>query len=104
MISKESFYTFSRRGLILSNLAMWMGAVSVYAQTSESPSGMVPQETVYVSMPVFVTSIMATAVFTWTVSKYDQSRNRKVEMLEEKLEALGEKLRQKPGDERSVGE
>ena len=80
-------YIMIRNLSVISNVVMWISVGAVYGQTT-SPMPEVHHDAVYISLPVFVTSMLATAVFTWTIAKYDNSRIRKIEVLEEKLESM----------------
>lgn len=66
----------------------WCSAGVVLARTSEGRAPTVTQESIHVSLPVYVTSIIATAVFTWTVAKYDHARSKRLDELERKLSTL----------------
>jgi hypothetical protein len=48
---------------------------------------------ILVTLPVFITSIIATAVFTWTIAQYDMKKLKKLDRTEQLLVRLEERLR-----------
>ena len=43
---------------------------------------------IVISLPVYVSSLIATAIFTWTIAKYDAKRAKKITQLETKIDNL----------------
>lgn len=76
--------------LALSHCVMWLSAGTVLAASPIQAT--VSQENITISLPVFFTAVCMTAVCTWTVAKYDHSRNDKIKRLERVLDALVRKL------------
>jgi len=67
---------------VVSNVIAWSsGAVA----SSDLQSTPVNEDGIAISLPVYIVSLIATAGFTWTISKYDQRRNRRLEVLEHEL-------------------
>ena len=64
---------------------MWMSGGVLGAQLKAAANEIQVSDSIYVSLPVFVTSIIATAIFTWTVAKYD---NKKVIEIQELRKAV----------------
>lgn len=87
------YYLRLRNCAIISNMVMWLAAGTVYGQTSDL-SNEVHHDSIYISLPVFISSIIATAVFTWTVAKYDSKRIGKIEELEHQMTTLTNRLTQ----------
>jgi len=71
---------------VLSNVITWSLAPTVWADVEGAWEGnAVHEEGIYVSLPVYIISLIATAGFTWTISKYDSQRNRRLDGLEHEL-------------------
>lgn len=49
-------------------------------------------EQILVTLPVFVTSIIATAIFTWTIAQYDRKRDKRLDSAQRMLEELSKRL------------
>jgi hypothetical protein len=71
---------------VISFASMWISGGALFAQTEGHSR--VSHEDISISLPVYISSIIATAVFTWIVSKYDNARTRRVERVERKLDLL----------------
>lgn len=72
---------------VMSGAVLYGGTMS--PQLGGSP---VDQEGIYVSLPVFIVSILATASFTWMVARHDASRAREVENLTKIVKDLSDKV------------
>lgn len=69
----------------------WISAAVISAAARASDTGElngVSEKAMYVSLPVFITSIIGTAAFTWMIAKYDNLRLRKQLQLEHRIEIL----------------
>ena len=80
-----------RVGAVISNISMWAAAATTHgalAQAQLDPSRDIRHDAIYVSLPIFLVSLFATAGFTWTVAKYDSKRARRLERLELKIAAM----------------
>tara|TARA_Y100000310_G_C20087925_1_gene536873 strand:+ start:108 stop:416 length:309 start_codon:yes stop_codon:yes gene_type:complete len=71
---------------IASNVVTW-GCVGLLtgevAASNGTPSPALTHDQIMVTLPVYVTSILATAVFTWTIAQYDRKRDRKLDHIEQ---------------------
>jgi hypothetical protein len=72
---------------VLSNLAMWTSAAFAMNDIAAFEAG-TSEEGIYISLPVYIVSLIATAGFTWTVSKYDAARLQRMNEIESKLDRL----------------
>lgn len=72
---------------VLSNLLMWTSAAYAMEDMQSIQSG-TSEEGIYISLPVYIVSLIATAGFTWTVSKYDAARLQRMNDIEGKLDRL----------------
>lgn len=70
------------------SLVVFWSVTPVLAQSVGQPSHPVPQELITVSLPVYVTSLISTAIFTWVVAKYQTSRDKQVSDLQSQVKAL----------------
>ena len=71
---------------VLSNIITWSLVPTAWADVEGAIEGnAVHEEGIYVSLPVYIISLIATAGFTWTIAKYDSQRIRRLEGLEEEL-------------------
>lgn len=61
--------------------------VTATASMDHAPTT-VTEEGVFISLPVFIACIIATAIFTTAVMKYDNGRLKRVDELERKIESL----------------
>ena len=72
---------------------MWTTAAVAQHQAS------LPQNTnwsdIHVSLSLYLTSIGGTAWFTWMLARYERSRSKKVDQLEQQLKMLIEQLEDK---------
>ena len=84
-------------GAITSNLSMWVivGVFTseVYSQNAD-PIPTLNHDQIMIGLPVFVTSILATAIFTWTVAQYDRKRDRKIDHTERMVEEMRNRIRE----------
>ena len=69
---------------VISNGLMWIccGVFTTPAFAQAVNDGTLGEKGFYISLPVYVTSIIGTAGFTWAVAKYDNARVRKIDQLE----------------------
>ena len=79
-------YKLSARLAVLSNLLMWVSCglmtTPAFAQTLTAEAPPTFEDGIFISLPVYITSLVATAMFTWTVAKYDSNRLRKLDHME----------------------
>ena len=75
---------------VLSNLAMWTSAAYAMEDMRSIQDG-TSEDGIYISLPVYIVSLIATAGFTWTVSKYDAARLQRMNEIESKLDRLLDK-------------
>ena len=80
-----------RKCLVSSFCMIWMSGGVLSSQIS---NGIKASEDVYISLPVFISSIVATAIFTWTVAKYD---NKKISQISKLQDNVNELLQSKKG-------
>jgi hypothetical protein len=84
---------FARFGAAMSHAVMWIAVGTMCSHVSAadgsgSVAGPVNQESIYVTLPMFVVSIIATAGFTWTIAKWDTRRTKEVHELRNEIAAL----------------
>jgi hypothetical protein len=84
-------------GAILSNIVTWsvVGLLcgQSYAQDmAESPHPALTHDQILITLPVFVSSIIATAFFTWTIAQYDRKRDKRIDQTQQLLSDLTRRL------------
>ncbi len=80
----------------MSNMLTWIcvGLLTCQANAEDAPmESALTHDQILVTLPVFVTSIIATAIFTWTIAQYDRKRDKKLDRTSAMLERLEERLR-----------
>ena len=95
-------YLRARNLVIVSNTVMCTSAATLFAEIQNSPSfsSDVHQDSIFISLPVFISSMVATALFTWTIARYDQNRVRQMQQLEERFTHFERRLEKMfPGNE-----
>jgi len=71
---------------VLSNAITWSLSPMAWADVDGVIGDTaVHEEGIFISLPVYIISIVATAGFTWTIAKYDSQRIRRLEGLEHEL-------------------
>jgi len=109
--------TFARRlrvgfiALVLSHLAVWSSAAKVYAdvRANESPApvlaadGVVSHERISISLPVFITSLLATVGSTWYVASLYHEIKRKNALMSAKLAQLEREVHGDKGEDKWDG-
>lgn len=84
----------ARFGAVASGCAMWIATGSLLAivsragAASAADGGPVTQDAIAISLPIFVTAVIATAVFTWTIARYDLGRNVRIRNLERRMDRI----------------
>lgn len=82
----------ARVGAVVSGCAMWIAAgvtASAVGMVSGADSAStVSHEQVTIGLPVFIVSIISTAIFTWTIARYDMARNVRIRAMEKRLDRL----------------
>jgi len=92
---------------IASNVITWscVGLLTgeVMATNGEAEPALTHDQ-ILVTLPVFVTSIIATAIFTWTIAQYDRKRDNKLDHiqhtnddLKREIGALQEQIKRRNG-------
>lgn len=81
---------FYRLCLVFSVVLAW--CVTGVVEASTGP--VVSYDRITVSLPVYVTSVIMTAISTWVVAKYDNKRCRKMLEMETKLDAVNKFIRE----------
>jgi len=74
---------FARLNVIISNLVVWITTPKLINEQISHPS-----EEITITLAVYVTSLVATAISTWTVAKYDSRRSKDIDFLREELNRL----------------
>jgi len=77
----DRFFSFAAIG---SNLIMMSAAFAGVPH--------VPHTNIDFSLPIFVAGIIATAVFVWSIAKYDASRTAKISKTELRMQMLVEEM------------
>lgn len=75
--------------MAISSGALLYGQAVPQAMGGGSP---VNSEAVFVSVPVFIVSIFATASFTWMVARHDQKRSKEIDQLSDTIGKLTREL------------
>ena len=79
---------------VVSNIVMWSTGAVAYAQLEGVLSdGVVHEEGIFISLPVYIISLIATAGFTWTIAKHDSQRIRRLDGLEVELKRATQRSR-----------
>lgn len=79
---------------------MWgcVGMLTSQSVHAQDPfSSMEPgltHEQILVTLPVYVTSIIATAIFTWTIAQYDRKRDKKLDRTQQMLDEMARRLKE----------
>jgi hypothetical protein len=68
--------TFKLLGVV-SNTMQWLSGGILMSTVDE--------KSIHITLPVFVTSLIATASFTWIICKYDNQRSRDIDTLREEI-------------------
>lgn len=71
----------AQAGAVSCSAVTWIACGILNADT-------VTEAEIKVSLPIFITSIIATAGFTWVVAKYDNARLRKMDELQQQMKDL----------------
>jgi hypothetical protein len=83
-------------GAVTTNVWTWL-MVGVFSSQSYgqdvAPEPTLNHDQIMIGLPVFVTSIIATAIFTWTVAQYDRKRDRKIDQTERMVEEMRNRIR-----------
>ena len=83
-------------GAILSNIVTWsvVGLLcgQSYAQDPEVVHPALTHDQILVTLPVFISSIIATAFFTWTIAQYDRKRDKRIDQTQQLLSDLTRRL------------
>jgi hypothetical protein len=74
------------------SLVIFWSVTPILAQSVQSPMT-VPQETITISLPIYIISLLSTAAFTWTVAKYQSSRDQQVQELRQQVQMLTQILK-----------
>jgi hypothetical protein len=82
---------FSQVMSVVSLVVLW-SVTPVLAQSVQHPMN-VPQETITISLPIYIISLLSTAAFTWTVAKYQSSRDQQVQELRQQVQMLTQILK-----------
>ena len=69
---------------IVSNIVMWccVGVLTGQVNGAENPEPALTHDQILIALPVYVTSIIMTAIFTWTIAQYDRKRDRKLDSIQ----------------------
>ena len=81
-------------GAVISNTVMWISGTTLGSavDSAESMTDLTTEGDVFISLPIFITSLIATAAFTWTVARYDARQRRMAEESRDHLERMYERL------------
>jgi hypothetical protein len=63
-------------------VGLFNGRVFGAESTTEQVEPALSHDQIMIALPVYVTSIIATAVFTWTIAQYDRKRDKKLDHIE----------------------
>lgn len=76
-------------GMIGSNMSMWIAAVYTMSivNNAMAQGGTVPQDTITITLPVFIVSILATAGFTWAVAQHDRQNDKRIDVATAEVES-----------------
>jgi len=83
-------------GAILSNIVTWsvVGLLcgQSYAQDTDAVHPALTHDQILVTLPVFISSIIATAFFTWTIAQYDRKRDKRIDQTNQLLSDLTRRM------------
>jgi len=83
-------------GAILSNIVTWsvVGLLcgQSYAQDTDAVHPALTHDQILVTLPVFISSIIATAFFTWTIAQYDRKRDKRIDQTQQLLTDLTRRM------------
>ena len=81
-------------GAVISNTIMWISGTSFGTSVDkvEAVADLTTESDVYISLPIFVTSLLASVAFIWTVARYDARQRRMAEEAREHLDRMYERL------------
>lgn len=94
-VYSDRFQRFARVAIVGTHSLFWISGSVLYAQTEQGgrlPSQSTSEDGIFISLPVFVSSVLATAVFAWTIAKYDSQRVRRLDRIERQNEELLQRL------------
>jgi hypothetical protein len=77
-------------GLIHANVcyAELLGQGGSDSTVEPGTHGLISHDTIYVTIPVYVTSVIATALFVWRIAKAMEKKNERILKLEQTLAKL----------------
>ena len=76
---------------IISFITMWSSSIVLADGIEKIAAGdKYNYEQIYISLPVYIVSMIATAGFIWTVAKYDNKRVREMSDLKLQILEIGE--------------
>lgn len=78
---------------VISFLVMWCSTVVLADGIEKATEGnKVGYEQIYISLPVYIVSLLATAGFVWTASKYDNKRLMEIKGLREQIQEMAKTM------------
>lgn len=80
----------ARAGAAISHLVGWLavGSACSHVRAADGLISPVNQESIVVSLPIFIAAMISTAGFTWVVAKWDTRRSNEVAELRKEMTAL----------------
>ena len=81
-------------GAVMSNTIMWISGTAFGSQVDSltSIAELTTEKDLYISLPVFVVSLIASVGFTWTVARYDANQRRMADEARDHMERLYRRL------------
>tara|TARA_Y100001938_G_C8083082_1_gene430317 strand:+ start:1823 stop:2119 length:297 start_codon:yes stop_codon:yes gene_type:complete len=81
-------------GAVASNTIMWISGTAFSSQVEKlaSIAEMTTEKDLYISLPVFIISLIASVGFTWTVARYDSNQRRMADEARDHMERLYRRL------------
>lgn len=79
---------FLKLATLASHTCMWVSTAVIESKAT-------CEDDIYITLPVFIISLIATVGFTWTIAKYDNARKRQIDELKQACKELKEQIEKK---------
>jgi len=81
-------------GAVVSNTVMWISGTTLGSAVdkAENMTDLTTEGDVFISLPIIITSLIATAAFTWTVARYDARQRQMADEARNHLKRLYDRL------------
>ena len=76
---------------VVCNIIVWISGTIAAAEVSSS-SEILTQDKLAISLTIYISSVIATAIATWTIAKYDNKRVQEIRDLKSQLEKISRSI------------